>query len=177
MSQTEQLTQEYLQSRLDYYPDTGIFIWKYSDEMPKKWNTKWAGKVAGTKAKYRNGYYINICINNKRYGAHRIAFLYVYGWLPEQVDHIDNNGPKTDNRICNLRAATHGQNLQNRGAQKNNTSGYKGVRIHRKTGRYHAQITVEGKVISLKYHDTPEEAAEAYAEASQRYHGKYGRIK
>ena len=41
------------------------------------------------------------------------------------LDHKNTN--TLDNRMKNLRLATQGQNLMNRGKQKNNKSGYKGV--------------------------------------------------
>ncbi len=81
-----------------------------------------------------------------------------------QVDHINGNG--LDNRRCNLRLATVGQNDCNRPRTKRNTSGYKGVSLKKPflTGRlrWFARISHNGKDIGLGYHDTAEEAARVY---------------
>ncbi|MDA6380520.1 HNH endonuclease signature motif containing protein [Escherichia coli] len=67
-----------------------------------------------------------IMINGKAYPAHRLAWLIVYGTMPDGfIDHI--NRVRTDNRISNLRLVTHSENMQNRKIQKNNKSGYRGV--------------------------------------------------
>lgn len=105
-----------------------------------------------------------------------MAFLYVHGWLPEEVDHINNNGPKDDNRICNLREATKSKNQFNRGRTKNNTSGFKGVQFKKDIGKYRARIKNNLKDIHLGYFSTPEEAYEAYKEAALRLHGEYARF-
>ena len=45
---------------------------------------------------------------------------------------------------------------------KRNTSGYLGVSYNKRTKKYRASITIDGKYHSLGYYDTPEEASEAY---------------
>ena len=171
MSRQDNITQEYLKSILDYNPDTGIFTWKVRKSTRIK-----IGDVAGYREKYKNTYYIYIGIDGILYAAHRLAYLYVYGWLPEEVDHIDNDGPKDDNRICNLRDSSHGQNQYNTGLRSDNTSGCKGVTFYKKSGKWHARIWVNKIKHHLGYYSTKEEAAAAYAEASEKYHGKYGRL-
>lgn len=89
----------------------------------------------------------------------------------EQVDHIDND--QLNNRRNNLRLATNTQNTRNRGAQKNSSTGYKGVTHHK--DRYRAQIQVNSKRIHLGLFPTAEEAHAAYCEASIKYHGEFGR--
>jgi hypothetical protein len=66
---------EFVREVLDYDPQTGIFRWKERKEVPKFWNTKYAGKIAGS----LDDGYINIGINRMIYKAHRLAWFYVYG--------------------------------------------------------------------------------------------------
>lgn len=94
----------------------------------------------------------------------------------EQVDHI--NMDRLDNRRENLRVATKSQNMQNRGKQMNNTSGFKGVSLdkRKKNKKWRANIHIGTKDVSLGYFLTPEEAAIAYNMAALEHHGAYARI-
>jgi len=87
------------------------------------------------------------------------------------VDHIDGN--KRNNQRSNLRLATRAENLRNRGKNKNNTSGFKGVFLQKVTGRFFAQIKLNRKAIYLGTFSTPEEAHAAYVEAAKEYHGEF----
>jgi len=112
-----QLTQETLQSVLDYNPETGVFT-RLVNFAPGAL----AGSIAGGINKL--GYTV-ISIGLYRLYLHRLAFLYMIGEIPEEVDHI--NGSPSDNRWENLRGCTHAQNMQNQKLRINNTSGYKGL--------------------------------------------------
>lgn len=163
--QENTITQEYLKSILDYDHNTGIFKWKIF-KCPRAS----FGKIAGYIKKEG---YVEIKIDGVPYKAHRLAFLYINGWLPEEVDHINNDGPKSDNRICNLREATRSQNEFNKPKSKRNTSGYKGVSLKKSTGRWCAKIRFNKNSKHLGYYSTPEEAHEAYKQAALRLHGEY----
>jgi hypothetical protein len=90
----------------------------------------------------------------------------------KDIDHKNGNG--LDNRKKNLRLCTKVENGINRGKQKNNTSGYKGVwQIH--NGRWRARIHFK-KSIHLGYFDTIKEAHQAYCKASKKYHGEFRRM-
>jgi hypothetical protein len=89
------------------------------------------------------------------------------------VDHRDADG--LNNRRCNLREATHAQNMRNRRIQADNTSGFKGASWHKNSGKWQAKISIDGKEHHLGLHPTPEEAHAAYASASARLHGEFGR--
>lgn len=87
------------------------------------------------------------------------------------VDHRNGNG--LDNRRENLRAATHSQNQANRMWSTRNTSGYKGVTLHRLTGKWQAAIKVNGRSFYLGLHETKEAAAAAYATAARQRFGEF----
>ena len=90
------------------------------------------------------------------------------------VDHVDGNG--LDCRKANLRHALPKQNASNRRLNVNNKSGFKGVSWRTWNRRWHAQIRANGKVFHLGYYKTPDEAHDAYKEASARLHGAFGRL-
>ena len=88
-----------------------------------------------------------------------------------EVDHID--GDRLNNRRSNLRVATLSQNQFNRPANKNNTSGYKGVCWCGQTRKWQAAICVMGRSHKLGRFPDKIEAARAYNEAALKYHGEF----
>lgn len=87
------------------------------------------------------------------------------------VDHINRN--KLDNRKSNLRLCSHRDNLNNRPANKNNTSGFKGLYWHKRNNKWVVRITVEGKCISLGCYSDKIEAAKIYNAAAIKYFGEF----
>lgn len=148
---------------LSYNPESGEFIW-----VKKRKGHTLAGAKAGTK--HSKGY-ITIRFDGVDYLAHRLAWAIVNGDLSEtsQIDHI--NGNRSDNRISNLRLASHYQNRWNSKPRASSKSGIKGVRNRR--GKWEARIRIGGKEIWLGSHDTPEKAKAAYDEAANRYYGEF----
>jgi hypothetical protein len=114
------------------------------------------GQLAGDVKK--NGYRY-IVLNKKRYLAHRLIFLFHYGYLPEFIDHIDNN--KTNNQIENLRQATKNQNAQNKKMSKTNKSGVKGVSWHNKANKWQSEVVVNGQWFYCGLHKTIESATKS----------------
>lgn len=90
------------------------------------------------------------------------------------VDH--KNQDRSDNRRSNLRLADKSQNGCNRGVQRNTKSGLKGAHYHKQTGRWCAKITKDGASLFLGIFDTPEQAHEAYKEASRKIHKEYSGV-
>jgi hypothetical protein len=158
------LTAERLRELLDYNPITGIFTWKVS-----RGGKAQAGAVAGS---FNDSGYQVICVDRRRYGAHRLALLYVYGVLPTSVQVDHKNRKRGENRLGNLRPATVAQNVANRDVQRNNISGIKGVRLHR-DGKWEARIMVDRKAIYLGLFKTPEEASAAYQVAARQHFGEF----
>ena len=155
------VTQAQLHHLFDYNPDTGIFIRKI-----KTSNSVKVGDIVGSD----NGLgYIKFCVNSKLQFAHRMAWLYVYGSIPNvNIDHINNN--PSDNRICNLRLVNQSENMQNTSKWKTNTSGYKGVTWAKDKNKWGAQIWKNYKRHHLGFFDKPEIAYEAYCQAAKKLH-------
>ena len=150
---------ETLKNFLNYDPETGVFTRRFP------WGSKPAGSIAGGLSP--QGYWqIQLC--GKTYGAHRLAWLYVYGHLPDgQLDHINRN--RQDNRICNLRQVNRSQNAHNTVAKSTSTTKIKGVYFNRNKGskNWTASIMVSGKRTHLGNFKTLEEAASARLKAEK----------
>lgn len=161
------LTQERLKEKLTYNPTTGKFYWNksgggcYAGSEAGYVNTVSAGKKAG---------YIDIRVDGVLYLAHRLAFFYMVGRWPIEIDHI--NGIPGDNTWENLREATHQENCFNSCIRSDNTSGIKGVGLHA-SGAWRARVRSKGVVQDLGLFKTKEEAGKAVAVARQKLHGQF----
>ncbi len=164
------LTQEKLKELLEYRD--GKLFWivdksrlakkgqeaGYSDYCPKGDNFRW-----------------KIRIDRKLYLRSRLVWLYHKGEFPSKmIDHI--NKPTTDDRIENLREATHAENQRNRAQNKNNKSGYKGIWFRSDSNKWRAAIMVDRKVIGLGTYLKKEDAYKAYCEAAKKYHGEFANV-
>jgi hypothetical protein len=85
------------------------------------------------------------------------------------MDH--KNRKRADNRWCNLRLASHEENMRNKGVSGDNQLGIKGVYFHR--SRFAARIWKDGRSIHLGLFDTAEEASAAYIAAARELHGEF----
>ena len=86
----------------------------------------------------------------KKYLVHRAIFLLTNGYLPEMVDHKDQD--KVNNLPENLREATRSENSMNTGVRKDNTTGVKGVSP--KGSKF--EVRYKGEYLGVR--DTLEEA-------------------
>jgi hypothetical protein len=103
--------------------------------------------------------------------VYRLIWLMHYGhWPTAEIDHVD--GDPTNNRLCNLREATHAENLQNIhvGPGKKKTSRYMGVHWCATRKKWKASITKGARSISLGTFDLESDAAAAYAKAKAIHH-------
>lgn len=172
------ITQEIINECFFYNKNTGILCWKErpahhfgSNMVCKRWNKRYSGKKAGTIHKNQNGKkYITISIFNKRFFAHRVIWLFVYGvWPKNEIDHI--NGNSIDNRLNNLRHVKRSENNQNLRISKRNKSGIIGVRKYakNKVETWVADIGYKGKSKTIGFFRTKEEAITARKKAEQKY--------
>lgn len=164
MSKTNSsLTQGRLREVLRYCWATGLFSWNFDVG-----STGRHGEVAGCQTKAG---YIVIRIDGKLHLAHRLAHLYIYGRWPERlVDH--KNRVKSDNRLDNIRAATKSQNGQNASEAwgHNKASGLLGVYWSKAHDKWGAKVNLDGRQHHAGFHDTPEEAHQAYLAKKRELH-------
>lgn len=164
------LTQARLKELLHYDPETGDFTWR-QDRGGRR-----SGQPAGCKSSKRS--YVAISVDDRIYRGHLLAWFYVTGeWPKPFLDHKDLN--KKNNAFANLRIATKSQNMANRGAQKNSSSGLKGVSPYRAGEKYgkpwQATIQKDGRTIYLGHFESSELAHAAYSAAAVRLFGAFGR--
>jgi hypothetical protein len=117
--------------------------------------------------------YLVFGIKNKLYYNHRIIWLMQTSCFPEEnIDHI--NGNRADNRPCNLREATQGENVYNSKKHKNTKVGLKGVSMaNNRKNPYSADIRCGGQRFRLGHFATPELAYEAYCAKAKELHGEF----
>jgi hypothetical protein len=157
------ITQEELKELLNYNSETGVFTWKVSPARQV-----FSGDIAGTK---RKDGYIQIKVKNKLILSHRLAWIYMYGYLPKYIDHI--NGQRDDNRIINIREVSNQQNSLNSKISKNNTSGIKGVYWDKSRNKWTVRLSIDGKCKFFKRFDDIDLAKLVIEEVRNKYHGKY----
>lgn len=166
-----------LRTLWNFNVENGTFTWKPrldADIKDRRWNGRFAGRQVGSPTS--QGYIrTTIKIDGKNAGLllHRVAWAFATGhWPLGLIDH--KNEIKSDNRIDNLRIATHAQNIYNR-VPRNDSTGIKGARFDSRYDRYQARITVDGKTLHLGMFDTAQEAGLAYKEAAIKHHGEFAK--
>ena len=149
------LTREGVLQALTYDAAQGKFYWRHT--LGRKREGMEAGSLNPA------GYHI-VGICGQKIMAHRLVWLVEHGSFPTgEIDHI--NRIPNDNRIENLRLANRYLNMRNRGMQRNNRLGLRGV-VERPDG-YRARIRHHGKSIELGVFSTAKEAAIAYSAAEK----------
>jgi hypothetical protein len=159
-SRNNDLSCEQVQALFDY--KDGELYWKKPG--PNKRTDRPAGAVN------RDGYR-RIKYMYKLYAVHRLVWTYHGNESVDFIDHI--NGDVLDNRVENLRAATHSQNCMNRRVRFDSKSGVKGVTW--KKNKWHACITVNYKRYSGGYFDCKEDAIAAVDKLREELHGDFAR--
>ena len=162
-----ELSQDQLKKELHYNPETGVFTRKIANA-----NSGSIGDIAGCIDKTRG--YVRFRVNYKHYYAHRLAWFYMKGYWPKQIDHIDH--VKTNNAFSNLRGVAHLENMKNKTMSCNNISGVSGVHWNKRDEKWQSNINKKGKKLFLGYFNDWFEAvcARKSAEFKYNYHVNHG---
>lgn len=158
------MTNEQLRELFFYEPWSGMLRRVVGGRQPYPW------RKIGTQGKY-----LATTVEGVTHYLHRLVWQYHTGKVPTAVDHI--NGNTGDNRIENLRECTNAQNQYNSRKKLSNKAGFKGVVFHPKckSKPWQAKIAASGRVHSIGYFATPEEAHAAYAAYAPKIAGEFAR--
>lgn len=177
----EKITLKYLKSILHFEVCSvgGVTLrWKSRDSSFRRYtsfNKKFAGGVAegqGIKGGYKYTYVLG-----KQIRSHRIIYMYLnnienFDELPKYIDHV--SGDTSDNSETNLRDGDYKQ-LNDYNRITKNETGFKGVSLNKKNGKYRAKIKVNGHHAVLGTFLTAVAAGKAYDEACHIVTGTYVR--
>ena len=156
------ISQEFLKEIFDYKDGNLYWIKPLSGKAMHR-------KIAGNLNKKGR----SIGIYNKNYLAHRLIFLWHHGYLPKYIDHIDGN--PFNNKIENLREATHQQNMCNSKKPVTNTSGYKNVSWQANLKKWRVRLTINKKSKQFGVYDNIEEANIVAIKLRKMYFGEFAR--
>lgn len=145
-----ELNDYYLKSIIKYDPNTGEFHWLVNRGRLCK-----AGQRAGTP---RKDGYRQIIIHGRKYLAHRLAWFYMVGEWPLEIDHIDRI--RSNNKWNNLRLATRSQNKANAKVSPGKHSKFIGV-FPKSNGDWFYHIKYMQKMCMYGPFSSEEEAAKA----------------
>lgn len=104
----------------------------------------------------KESWYARTRINNKPVYMHRLILDAPRG---KPVDHINRNG--LDNRRSNIRLCTQSENQRNM-RSRGGSSKFKGVSWHKRSNKWRAKCTLNGKSIHVGVFENEEDAARAY---------------
>lgn len=140
------------------------------------WINRQGSQQAGARAgNHRADGYVRIKMDKRLTMAHSLIWILHHGDIPSgyEIDHI--NGNPSDNRIENLRIATHAQNNCNMKLACHSTTGFKGVTKRKGYDKWRAYITMNQTRVWLGEFSDPESAHAAYREAASRSFGDFAR--
>lgn len=123
-------------------------------------NKSCGGQIKGTIAgnKHHSGYW-QVRVAGKLYPRSHIVWVLHNNYFPKEIDHIDQD--KDNDRIENLREASHRENCCNRKKWRGEGK-YKGVYLSNNGLKFVAQIRHKGKLYHLGTFDNEELAKDAY---------------
>lgn len=166
---------EFLNECFHYIDETGELFWNarplahfksFRDQCV--FNDRFENKPAGYLS---SDGYRRVHVLKRMVLVHRIAYFMKHGEQPQMVDHIDGN--RSNNRMENLRSATHSENNLNAPARSYNKSGIKGVYFHKDTGKWQAQVNHNGKHKYLGLFKSISEAEAVAISFRSTVHGEF----
>lgn len=150
-----------------YDSESGVLRWKISPSRRVH-----CGDIAGS----RTGKgYLQFTFKGIKYRVHRIIYEMVHGKIPQEREIDHRNGVRSDNRIGNLRPATHPENAANSSLSRRNTSGYKGVFWCKEAGKWEVRMTVLTRRFHFGYFVNKADAIAARLAAEKLHHGEFAR--
>jgi hypothetical protein len=136
----------------------------YDDLIKMKWYAAKDGYAAkGIPHPHRSGKTSRLLMHRKIMGLEHGD--------PREVDHINRN--RLDNRRENLRICSAAENNRNVSLRKDNASGRKGVSLHKRSGKWQANIQVDGKFKYLGLYSSIDDAYRVYCDAAEKLHGSF----
>ncbi len=153
------ITQNRLKELLNYDSELGVFTW-----IKPTSNRVKAGQLAGT---FNSMGYTTIKLDGYLYLSHRLVWLYINGYWPTEIDHIDHD--KLNNKISNLRDTSHASNMKNQKIRNTNTSGVNGVSWDSDRKKWQCKIYVNKKTIHLGRFASIDDARNARSDADKKY--------
>jgi hypothetical protein len=157
-----ELTKKYLKTLFAY--QDGKLFWKVD---------RCRARVGSEAGRTKSNGYCEVRVDGKLHGTHRLIFLMHKGYLPRFVDHIDGN--PSNNKIENLREASHAENMRNSKKPVNNTSGFKGVTWHKGSKKWVAQCWFNNKKHYVGMFDNLLDAAIAVRDFRIKNHKDFAR--
>lgn len=156
------ITQAYLRTLFRY--EDGKLFWI----VPKSQNAR-----VGDEVGWEMDGYLCVEIDGRAYKVHCLIWILHYGEIPDgmEIDHRDTN--RKNNRILNLRLATHTQNQRNSGKRKGTKSKYKGISWHKGQQKWNAVIQIDGKRIHIASFTDELEAHKAYCAVAAVAFGEF----
>lgn len=166
---------ERLRALLSYDRESGHLTWLPRPASVFKtrgafvtWNKRYAGS-SEHHVDTHSGYMV-LCIEGRRFYAHRVAWALATGsWPVNVIDHVD--GVRTNNKLANLRDVCERTNQQNqRRPHVTNKVGLMGVSFSKQRGMFASFIKHEGRTKLIGYFADAEAAHAAYVQAKRAHH-------